>query len=149
MIRRPPRSTLDRSSAASDVYKRQVQNDQRKERRARAGSPHDAALFVADDLDDRRRRRAPPRAFEEPLLLLPGELVEVEPPHRARLYHARVFRRVCGFLVVLAACWDPNPAQQGVDSGPVTSTIPSLSLIHISEPTRQAETSYAVFCLKK
>ena len=26
MMRRPPRSTLDRSSAASDVYKRQVQN---------------------------------------------------------------------------------------------------------------------------
>src|SRR5678809_1281115 len=26
MIRRPPRSTLDRSSAASDVYKRQVSN---------------------------------------------------------------------------------------------------------------------------
>ena len=27
MIRRPPRSTLDRSSAASDVYKRQVFDD--------------------------------------------------------------------------------------------------------------------------
>ena len=26
MIRRPPRSTLDRSSAASDVYKRQLQH---------------------------------------------------------------------------------------------------------------------------
>ena len=26
MIRRPPRSTLDRSSAASDVYKRQTNN---------------------------------------------------------------------------------------------------------------------------
>src|SRR5665213_4128484 len=26
---------------------------------------------------------------------------------------------------------------------------PDLSLIHISEPTRQAEISYAVFCLKK
>src|SRR5674476_1493683 len=26
---------------------------------------------------------------------------------------------------------------------------PGLSLIHISEPTRQAEISYAVFCLKK
>ena len=26
MIRRPPRSTLDRSSAASDVYKRQLEN---------------------------------------------------------------------------------------------------------------------------
>src|SRR5665213_3804337 len=28
-------------------------------------------------------------------------------------------------------------------------TIDGLSLIHISEPTRQAEISYAVFCLKK
>ena len=28
-------------------------------------------------------------------------------------------------------------------------TIQVLSLIHISEPTRQAEISYAVFCLKK
>ena len=27
MIRRPPRSTLDRSSAASDVYKRQLQKE--------------------------------------------------------------------------------------------------------------------------
>ena len=35
MIRRPPRSTLDRSSAASDVYKRQV---------------HDAGELGADDL---------------------------------------------------------------------------------------------------
>ena len=29
MIRRPPRSTLDRSSAASDVYKRQLVGDDR------------------------------------------------------------------------------------------------------------------------
>ena len=29
------------------------------------------------------------------------------------------------------------------------SKVLSLSLIHISEPTRQAEISYAVFCLKK
>ena len=28
-------------------------------------------------------------------------------------------------------------------------SLPDLSLIHISEPTRQAEISYAVFCLKK
>ena len=27
--------------------------------------------------------------------------------------------------------------------------VSNLSLIHISEPTRQAEISYAVFCLKK
>ena len=30
MIRRPPRSTLDRSSAASDVYKRQVEHPKYK-----------------------------------------------------------------------------------------------------------------------
>ena len=29
------------------------------------------------------------------------------------------------------------------------SSLDDLSLIHISEPTRQAESSYAVFCLKK
>ena len=33
---------------------------------------------------------------------------------------------------------------------PFTGSVPlQLSLIHISEPTRQAEISYAVFCLKK
>ena len=31
----------------------------------------------------------------------------------------------------------------------VVGTLMGLSLIHISEPTRQAEISYAVFCLKK
>eukprot|EP00826_Nyctotherus_ovalis_P060016 TRINITY_DN8392_c0_g1_i3.p1 TRINITY_DN8392_c0_g1~~TRINITY_DN8392_c0_g1_i3.p1 ORF type:complete len:145 (-),score=49.79 TRINITY_DN8392_c0_g1_i3:31-465(-) len=33
--------------------------------------------------------------------------------------------------------------------GRTNNTIKNLSLIHISEPTRQAEISYAVFCLKK
>ena len=32
---------------------------------------------------------------------------------------------------------------------PIPDVGPNLSLIHISEPTRQAEISYAVFCLKK
>ena len=34
MIRRPPRSTLDRSSAASDVYKRQLLRLEREQRPA-------------------------------------------------------------------------------------------------------------------
>ena len=34
MIRRPPRSTLDRSSAASDVYKRQVERREAADRGA-------------------------------------------------------------------------------------------------------------------
>ena len=33
--------------------------------------------------------------------------------------------------------------------GTIANVPPQLSLIHISEPTRQAEISYAVFCLKK
>src|SRR5665213_4121297 len=32
--------------------------------------------------------------------------------------------------------------------GDIEGTVQALSLIHISEPTRQAEISYAVFCLK-
>mgnify|MGYP003380160233 CR=1 FL=1 len=39
MIRRPPRSTLDRSSAASDVYKRQLQ----------CGEQCDPVLFIDDN----------------------------------------------------------------------------------------------------
>ena len=41
---------------------------------------------------------------------------------------------------------------QGSSATPRPNSIVSvhyLSLIHISEPTRQAEISYAVFCLKK
>src|SRR5678809_1131188 len=40
MIRRPPRSTLDRSSAASDVYKRQLFriDDREHDERAQLGS---------------------------------------------------------------------------------------------------------------
>src|SRR5665213_3027945 len=37
---------------------------------------------------------------------------------------------------------------QKPDAGNDICTIWKLSLIHISEPTRQAEISYAVFCLK-
>src|SRR5674476_1264193 len=40
-----------------------------------------------------------------------------------------------------------GPVYGNVEAGDLTAFI--LSLIHISEPTRQAEISYAVFCLKK
>src|SRR5665809_158385 len=74
MIRRPPRSTQSRSSAASDVYKRQPKSSP-------TTSPADRASRSA-------RRR-------------------------------------------------------------VTPSDTTLSLIHISEPTRLRRISYAVFCLKK
>src|SRR5678809_318010 len=37
----------------------------------------------------------------------------------------------------------------GITGASFTTASAYLSLIHISEPTRQAEISYAVFCLKK
>src|SRR5678810_912566 len=43
-------------------------------------------------------------------------------------------------------------AEMGCDAlfkGTSVDGVYNLSLIHISEPTRQAEISYAVFCLKK
>src|SRR5665213_4271614 len=43
------------------------------------------------------------------------------------------------------------PGQGGRGTNPTggSGNNQNLSLIHISEPTRQAEISYAVFCLKK
>ena len=55
MIRRPPRSTLDRSSAASDVYKRQVvvafveDEDLRLVHQAAEGGRVDDAVAVAGE----------------------------------------------------------------------------------------------------
>ena len=56
MIRRPPRSTLDRSSAASDVYKRQA-----VERPARA---RPRAYIILHHKLQRRRPRSPGRLFD-------------------------------------------------------------------------------------
>src|SRR5665213_4573222 len=49
-------------------------------------------------------------------------------------------------LLVLR-CGEIETSRAGVPSRRRTTV--ALSLIHISEPTRQAEISYAVFCLKK
>ena len=47
MIRRPPRSTLDRSSAASDVYKRQIVEGRVKQVQHEQGGTV-AAVHVAE-----------------------------------------------------------------------------------------------------
>ena len=80
MIRRPPRSTQSRSSAASDVYKRQSNG---------TGNALDNTLYAGDG----------------------------------------------------------NNVLDGAGGNDTVSY--TLSLIHISEPTRLLSISYAVFCLKK
>mgnify|MGYP003381501969 CR=1 FL=1 len=51
MIRRPPRSTLDRSSAASDVYKRQDIHIEREKNDARLRLRLDGVLQDVDFFD--------------------------------------------------------------------------------------------------
>src|SRR5678809_527985 len=53
----------------------------------------------------------------------PPEMCIITHSHGDHSYHANNYEMIC--------------------------TVHRLSLIHISEPTRQAEISYAVFCLKK
>src|SRR5665213_3951019 len=43
----------------------------------------------------------------------------------------------------------PDQSEQSRNAHIPPTLVQKLSLIHISEPTRQAEISYAVFCLKK
>src|SRR5678810_1390749 len=60
-------------------------------------------------------------------------------------------KNVARHLCYCARAWDQTPqrARQSKHQWGTRSTLIALSLIHISEPTRQAEISYAVFCLKK
>src|SRR5450756_2670502 len=91
MIRRPPRSTQSRSSAASDVYKRQT-------------------LELTTSKPEEKEEPIPKKAKPTP------EASTVVLCSRCKVE--------CGIPV-------------------------SLSLIHISEPTRLGMISYAVFCLTK
>ena len=68
MIRRPPRSTLDRSSAASDVYKRQHQ-----EVGHRGGRP------VVGQVEDDREPGPTVRAGDEGM---PLSLIHISEPTR-------------------------------------------------------------------
>ena len=55
-----------------------------------------------------------------------------------------------GALAIREAVSRAGIAAQDVQEVIMGCVLPAgLSLIHISEPTRQAEISYAVFCLKK
>src|SRR5665254_17562 len=144
MIRRPPRSTRVRSSAASDVYKRQ----------ARAWpcyyfSNHDLVRHITRFLS----------------------LIHISAPTRLlcksyaffcmkKKYFSKFFLRGCcspsSTRVRSSAASDVYKRQARAwpcyyfsNHDLVRHITRFLSLIHISEPTRLLSISYAVFCLKK
>src|SRR5664279_6520977 len=112
MIRRPPRSTLSSSSAASDVYKRQ-------------GYPDAWQPTVGG-----------PGTYGTSYIKWDVEFDTAGVPY------------VFSLLDLSAVDVDGDNARVRELSGIVGSNMNySLSLIHISEPTRRTPISYAVFCL--
>src|SRR5450756_3233246 len=130
MIRRPPRSTQSRSSAASDVYKRQL-----------------AVRVEADEheLAVRRDQHLAILLEVAAYLLALGDHACVV-ADRFRLDSAAsgelAAERLRPALRELARREQPAVGDAGAG-------VLQLSLIHISEPTRLGMISYAVFCLKK
>src|SRR5450756_3023268 len=138
MIRRPPRSTQSRSSAASDVYKRQPQ-DIRVTGHKKDGLLEQAIVewscpcFTAIGVMNRDSGQT-----EEKLEVIASgnkwqvnDLVE-----SIHSYNGEEKR-------VRSGDWESILVRRGF------AQIIDLSLIHISEPTRLGMISYAVFCLKK
>ena len=161
MIRRPPRSTPSNSSAASDVYKRQALQpaasalvvtepvpglaEQMEEEKEQYLKEKLASMTAAEqkqlieqtaafhDWNSRERSNMD-------FLIGPGELPE--PPESSPFT-----KRQWGTIT----CYTSPAPSRDVGSYQLYFDISGigLSLIHISEPTRQEAISYAVFCLKK
>src|SRR5674536_14615 len=176
MIRRPPRSTLSSSSAASDVYKRQVAAGAvAVEYRMRCFLGPESmravnALALAAEagrFDELRREpfaAQPPEhtgGFTTEDLLDFGRRAGMASPDyaagvREGRYEAWAQEIEEAFQEqdpqgTPAALIDGQPVDPGVlyDGQALGALLRSLSLIHISEPTRLLSISYAVFCLKK
>src|SRR5665809_2819 len=151
MIRRPPRSTQSRSSAASDVYKRQVFWPRRP------GRELTPAATVEETPDEQVGRPVRSRALRlasaRPALTVAACLLVLGAGATglARLEVGQTLMRG------LPADAEPRrayaAASQGFAPGILSPTVliveqppdrgrPELSLIHISEPTRLRRISY-------
>src|SRR5665648_118792 len=137
MIRRPPRSTLSSSSAASDVYKRQYVLASNR-------SSYDLATVVGEHLGRALEHGAGAGGAARAIAELAPKL-EAELEATGAL---DVFRRCEMALVPVLVRMEEVGV--GVDRSVLTAlsdeTAERLSLIHISEPTRLGMISYAVFC---
>src|SRR5450756_675833 len=164
MIRRPPRSTQSRSSAASDVYKRQTSF--LRTGAAAAFGPLERALAAGRDDDVTRLTRER------------DELERARGQDAATVQQAREVTSVLAspaakgakLLAARVVAFTAQSSTSATSSGGRRVTIDVgyrdgvtkdltviagaglvgrvLSLIHISEPTRLGMISYAVFCLK-
>src|SRR5450756_1172493 len=166
MIRRPPRSTQSRSSAASDVYKRQAKyvvkiltGELRIGLReglleAAIAEAFDypqpvvsMALMLTGDTGETAVLAREERLHEARLCLLhPIKFMLASPSEDAAAIMSRL-----GPTVWVEDKYDGIRAQlhrRGSDVRLYSRDLHDLSLIHISEPTRLGMISYAVFCLK-
>src|SRR5674536_287236 len=153
MIRRPPRSTLSSSSAASDVYKRQRPSGANATActalvwpvsggpswRGRAGP--------GVHCPQRRRRSGHPAGVG-------GHPTSTAPERGGRRERGTTVTTFVtggtGFIgsAVVAALVAAGEPVQALTRSSHSAAAVRLSLIHISEPTRLLSISYAVFCLK-
>src|SRR5660398_213612 len=171
MIRRPPRSTPLYSSAASDVYKRQVRYTWRKW----VGDTCVYTCVVLGEACPRSswisRISAPPsnRWVANECLRVCGDTCDAPPTSLIRrMRRLRTSDRDRGLPRLLRKTASSSlrststtPVPQSPSSAPLPPSREALlaqpapfspfllSLIHISEPTRLRRISYAVFCLKK
>ena len=149
MIRRPPRSTLDRSSAASDVYKRQLLGS---EPATELRNDIELVNGVYDplDLEAYRRGELAPVFFGSAfnnfgVREVLDTFVRIAPPPGPReTDQGKVdpeAKEFSGFIFKIHANLDPNHRDRvaflRICSGHFKrNTFYQLSLIHISEPTR-------------
>eukprot|EP00831_Metopus_contortus_P077347 TRINITY_DN7237_c0_g1_i1.p1 TRINITY_DN7237_c0_g1~~TRINITY_DN7237_c0_g1_i1.p1 ORF type:complete len:162 (+),score=51.31 TRINITY_DN7237_c0_g1_i1:84-569(+) len=137
MIRRPPRSTQGVSSAASDVYKRQILD-----------VPNQPGDWVLTNEETLRAMKLTEKKYEY------TSSPESDKKHKQEhfFYESnKTRRRNSAFCPISRRNKTAKGSKKSKNQDIVISNqyVESLSLIHISEPTRPLYISYAVFCLKK
>src|SRR5450756_2836604 len=140
MIRRPPRSTQSRSSAASDVYKRQVLATVRRGLALSPEMTRGGVVTVLLAVVAAGGRLVVPIMVQQTMDT--GIRAAGGPDVRRVLELVAV-----GVLLLLLTAWCSAWASRRIFRGTEAGLASLLSLIHISEPTRLGMISYAVFCL--
>src|SRR5660397_235869 len=140
MIRRPPRSTPLYSSAASDVYKRQaVVNYPVMHLNVNPDNFQLKAELVNNAIGDKAYLRTPSVSPWRTIMVSDDARDIVSSKMILNLNEPNKIEDVSWIkpMKYVGIWWEMHVG------------ISTLSLIHISEPTRLRRISYAVFCLKK